>query len=77
MTGSIDKWEDLEIGSFSILESKKECIKRISLDEIDLIIVPGIGFDKKVNRIEHGIEYFDELLKDCNYAIHIGRKKNN
>jgi len=68
----LDKWDDLEIGSYNILEPKKEYIKRASIDKIDLIIVPGVGFDKRGNRIGHGIGYFDKLLQDSNYASHIG-----
>jgi len=68
----LDKWEDLEIGTYSILEPKKECIQSISIDKIDIIIVPGVGFDKKGNRIGHGMGYIDKLLEDSNYAIHIG-----
>lgn len=68
----LDKWDDLKIGSYNILEPKKEYIKRASIDKIDLIIVPGVGFDKRGNRIGHGIGYFDKLLQDSNYASHIG-----
>ena len=31
-----------------------------------------MGFDKKGNRIGHGKGFIDKLLKDSNYAIHIG-----
>ena len=31
-----------------------------------------MGFDKRGNRIGHGIGYFDKLLQDSNYASHIG-----
>jgi 5-formyltetrahydrofolate cyclo-ligase len=68
----LDKWEDLEIGSYDILEPKKECMKKTSIDNIDLIIVPGVVFDKKGNRIGHGMGYIDNLLKDSNYRKHIG-----
>lgn len=68
----LDKWDDLKIGSYKILEPKKEYIKRVSIDKIDLIIVPGVGFDKQGNRIGHGIGYIDKLLQDSNYASHIG-----
>ena len=68
----LDNWDDLEIGTYNILEPKLERIKKISLDSIDLIIVPGIGFDKKGNRIGHGKGYYDKLLKNSKQACHEG-----
>lgn len=68
----LDKWENLETGSYNILEPKKECIEKISLDIIDLIIVPGVGFDEQGHRIGHGMGYYDRLLKDSRDASHIG-----
>ena len=36
------------------------------IDSIDLIIVPGIAFDKNMNRLGRGKAYYDKLLKDTN-----------
>ena len=66
------KWDDLEPGSYGILEPNSEKIRKISTEKIDLIIVPGIGFDSKGNRIGHGKGYYDNLLKNSKKAIHIG-----
>ncbi len=63
---NLKSWEELCLGSHNILEPKKECIKEISIDEIDLIIVPGLAFDKKGNRLGHGKGYYDRLLKKTN-----------
>ncbi|MDH7506527.1 MAG: 5-formyltetrahydrofolate cyclo-ligase [Candidatus Thermoplasmatota archaeon] len=60
----LEKWDDLSPGVYNILEPRKEKIKEASIDEIDLIIVPGVGFDEKGNRIGHGIGFYDKLLKD-------------
>ena len=62
-------WDDLEASSYGILEPKKEKIKEISIDEIDLIIVPGVAFDKFGNRLGHGKGYYDRLLKNANTTI--------
>lgn len=59
----LKNWNDLSIGSYEILEPKKEKIDKASLKEIDLIIVPGIAFDLKGNRLGHGKGYYDRLLK--------------
>lgn len=33
--------------------------------EIDLVIVPMLGFDKKGNRVGYGLGYYDRFLKLC------------
>jgi len=68
----IKAWEDLERGAYSILEPNKNCVNKVSLDKIDLILVPGVVFDKSGNRIGHGVGYYDSLLKDSKNACHIG-----
>jgi 5-formyltetrahydrofolate cyclo-ligase len=65
-------WEDLECSTYSILEPKKNCVNKVSLDEIDLILVPGVVFDESGNRIGHGVGYYDGLLKNSKNACHIG-----
>lgn len=60
----LQKWEDLEQGSYSILEPKKDCVKEVSIEGIDLILVPGVAFDEFGNRIGHGYGYYDNLLKN-------------
>ena len=59
----MNNFDDLELGSYNILEPKK--CRKCNLDDIDLIIVPGIVFDKQNNRIGYGGGFYDELLKRC------------
>jgi len=65
-------WDDLETSCYGILEPRKECIKEVSIDEIDLIIVPGVVFDIKGNRIGHGKGYYDKLLRNTKGITKIG-----
>ena len=60
----ITQWQELALGSYGILEPKKNFIREISLDSVDLAIVPGVGFDIIGNRLGHGKGYYDSLLQD-------------
>ena len=64
LLSELKNWNDLSHGAYNILEPRKECIIEVSLDSIDLILVPGIGFDKHGHRIGHGGGYYDKLLEN-------------
>ena len=68
----LKNWKDLKKCSYGILEPIKEKIIEISKHDIDLIVVPGVGFDEHGCRIGHGVGFYDELLKDSTNAYHIG-----
>jgi len=68
----LTNWEDLEVGAYTILEPRKNCIKEVSIESIDLIIVPGVVFDINGNRIGHGMGYYDRLLKKSHNIPSIG-----
>ncbi|MFA7082633.1 MAG: 5-formyltetrahydrofolate cyclo-ligase [Bacteroidales bacterium] len=55
--------------AYSILEPIGEEFKDI--DKIDVVVVPGIAFDKENNRLGRGRGYYDKLLKAAN-AIKVG-----
>ena len=65
----LKNWKDLTPGSYNILEPKRKNKNSVSLESIDLIIVPGIGFDRNGNRIGHGCGYYDRLLRDSSVSI--------
>lgn len=68
----LGSWSDLAKGAYNILEPKKEKIDEVSIFDIDLIIVPGVGFDEHGCRMGHGVGYYDDLLKDSTNMVHIG-----
>ena len=57
----ISSFNDLATGHYSVLEPIKSSL--VSADKIELVIVPGIAFDKKGNRLGYGNGYYDVLLK--------------
>ncbi len=49
-------------GSFNILEPEGGLL--IKKEDIDIIIVPCVGFDENANRLGHGKGYYDKYLQD-------------
>lgn len=56
----IKSLDELSPGTFGILEPAGE--KGISPEEIDLVVVPGVAFDKRGNRMGYGAGYYDSFL---------------
>ncbi|MFK7850376.1 MAG: 5-formyltetrahydrofolate cyclo-ligase [Akkermansiaceae bacterium] len=53
--------DDMECGSFGIMEPKDE-LESMSVDEIDLFLCPGLGFDVRGGRIGRGKGFYDRML---------------
>ena len=56
----IFSYEELSPSTLGILEPKKE--RPIPLDKVDLVVIPGIAFDAKGNRIGFGRGFYDRFL---------------
>ena len=63
-------FDNLIPGKFGILEPIETM--KIAYKNIDLILVPGIAFDKEGHRIGYGFGYYDKFLKKVPKAIKIG-----
>lgn len=59
-------------GLYGIPEPPRRLRHKGKLSELDLVIVPGLGFDKRGYRIGRGAGYFDRLLAKSKKAFKIG-----
>lgn len=59
----------LHLGSFNIEEPDGD--DTVDLSEIELVIVPGVAYDRRGNRVGRGKGFYDRLLADTK-AVTIG-----
>jgi len=55
--------DGLEIGEYGIMEPRLDPEMRVQPEEVDLVVVPGVSFDRRGHRIGYGMGYYDSLLK--------------
>lgn len=65
----IDYDNELESGAYGILEPKPEFIREVDPLLIDLVLVPGVAFDKSGFRIGYGAGYYDRFLERVRPSI--------
>lgn len=54
--------EDLVLSKYGYYEPVNEKIKVVEPEEFDLMIIPGVVFDKQLNRVGFGKGYYDRIL---------------
>ena len=63
----LENMDELTVGMYKILEPKPELRdlpgKRVDVQQIDLIMAPGVAFDRRGARMGHGFGYYDKLLE--------------
>ncbi|MBI1831204.1 MAG: 5-formyltetrahydrofolate cyclo-ligase [Planctomycetes bacterium] len=63
----LESMEELAIGMYKILEPKKELrmlpAKQVAATDLDIVMVPGVAFDRTGARMGHGKGYYDKLLQ--------------
>ena len=54
--------EELAIGAYGIKEHSQPLEKSLATDKIDLVVVPGLAFDRDNYRLGRGHGYYDRFL---------------
>lgn len=62
--------KELELSTYGILEPKEEFQKIYNLNLLNLIVVPGVAFDLKGNRIGYGGGYYDKFLRSISPKVY-------
>ena len=69
----LESFDELVVGKWKILEPPRDLWgdldKEVTPEELDIVMVPGVGFDRSGGRMGNGQGYYDRLLEkarpDC------------
>ncbi len=61
--------EDLERGPYGIKQPKTGQVQAIEEGSLDMVLVPGVAFDKQNNRLGRGGGYYDRFLESLSPSV--------
>ncbi len=64
----ITSYDGLVPGGYGILEPTEEHV-RVSENDVDLILVPGVAFDESGGRLGYGAGFYDRILSKTRSAL--------
>lgn len=59
----IKSTKELAPGTMGIHEPIETMQSRVDINKLDIVIIPGLAFDRKLSRLGHGAGYYDRFLR--------------
>ncbi len=63
----VEGFDELAPGTYQILEPtaqwRERADRKVDISQVDLVVVPGVAFDRRGGRIGRGKGYYDKLLR--------------
>lgn len=70
LLSKLTDFSHLQPGAYGILEPKKDKISPCDPQLIDLILVPGVAFDKSGYRLGYGAGYYDRFISSLKQPVY-------